>query len=77
MSLYIISVYFIYVSGWTRKLIEHGKDITDENEDLRHFCICLENCLLQGLLPYLSNVGYVKIHSAWHWIENIARRNYR
>ncbi|XP_011150570.1 uncharacterized protein LOC105189884 [Harpegnathos saltator] len=64
------------LKGWTRKLIEHGKEITDKNEDLRHFCKCLEDCLQKGLLPYFSNIGYLKAPSAWHWLKHIAEKNY-
>ncbi|EGI66555.1 hypothetical protein G5I_04886, partial [Acromyrmex echinatior] len=62
--------------GWTRKLIEHAKEITDENEDLCHFCKCLENCLQKDLLPILDSVGYFKIPYAWHWLEYVAGKNY-
>lgn len=65
------------LSGWTRKLIEHAKEITDENEDLCHFCKCLENCLQKGLLPSLDSVGYLKVPYAWHWLEYVAVKNYR
>ncbi|XP_018345280.1 PREDICTED: uncharacterized protein LOC108750372 [Trachymyrmex septentrionalis] len=64
------------LKGWTRKLIEHAKEITDENEDLCHFCKCLENCLQKDLLPILDSVGYFKISYAWHWLEYVARKNY-
>ncbi|XP_032676898.1 uncharacterized protein LOC116846755 [Odontomachus brunneus] len=64
------------LKGWTRKLIEHAKEITDENEDLCHFCKCLENCLQKGLLPCLSSIGYLKESSAWHWLEHVAEKNY-
>ncbi|XP_014470037.1 PREDICTED: uncharacterized protein LOC106742006 [Dinoponera quadriceps] len=63
------------LKGWTRKLIEHGTEITDENEDLLSFCKCLENCLHKGLLPCLS-IGYLKGPSAWHWLEHVAQKNY-
>ncbi|XP_070513757.1 uncharacterized protein [Cardiocondyla obscurior] len=64
------------LKGWTRKLIEHAADITDENEDLCHFCKCLENCLQKGLLPSFDSVGYFKIPYAWHWLKYIAEKNY-
>lgn len=75
-----ISVYchsIICISGWTRKLIEYAKEITDENEDLCHFCKCLENCLQKGLLPCLSSIGYLKVPSAWYWLEHIAEKSFR
>lgn len=65
------------LKGWTRKLLEHAKEITDENENLYQFCKCLENCLQKGLLSCFSNVGYLKIPSAWHWLEHVAGKNYR
>ncbi|XP_036149343.1 uncharacterized protein LOC105831171 [Monomorium pharaonis] len=64
------------LKGWTRKLLEHTGEITDENEDLCHFCKCLENCLQKGLLPTLDNIGYLKVPYAWHWLEYVAERNY-
>ncbi|XP_029671705.1 uncharacterized protein LOC115240603 isoform X2 [Formica exsecta] len=64
------------LKGWTRKLMEHTKEINDENEDLCHFCKCFENCLQKGLLPCLDSVGYLKISYAWHWLEYVAEKNY-
>lgn len=64
------------LKGWTQKLIDHAKEITDENEDVCHFCKCLENCLQKGLLPSLDSVGYLKIPYAWHWLEYVAEKNY-
>lgn len=58
--------------------MEHAKQITDENEDLHHFCKSLENCFQKGLLPYFdNNVGYLKVACAWNWLEYIVARNYR
>ncbi|XP_011335799.2 uncharacterized protein LOC105278422 [Ooceraea biroi] len=64
------------LKGWTRKLVEHTKEITDENEDLCHFCKCLENCLQKGLLPCVDSVGYFKVPNAWHWLKYVAEKNY-
>ncbi|XP_011700905.1 PREDICTED: uncharacterized protein LOC105457762 isoform X2 [Wasmannia auropunctata] len=64
------------LKGWTRKLIEHAKEITDKNEDLCHFCKCLEDCLQKDLLPGLDSVGYFKVPCAWHWLEYVASKNY-
>ncbi|KAH0956017.1 hypothetical protein HN011_009694 [Eciton burchellii] len=64
------------LKGWTRKLIEYTKDITDENEDLYNFCKCLENCLQKGLLPCIDSVGYFKVPNAWYWLEYVAQKNY-
>lgn len=64
------------LKGWTRKLMEYAKEITDENEDLCHFCKCFENCLQKGLLPCLDSIGYLKISNAWHWLEYVAEKNY-
>jgi len=72
-----ISFYLYIFLGWTRKLIEYAKDITDENEDLCNFCKCLENCLQKGLLPCIDNVGYFKVPNAWYWLEYVAQKNYR
>jgi len=74
--MYIACRIILHVLGWTRKLIEHAKEITDANEDLRHFCKCLENCLQKDLLPILDSVGYFKPY-AWHWLEYIAKKNYK
>ncbi|XP_011873485.1 PREDICTED: uncharacterized protein LOC105565142 isoform X3 [Vollenhovia emeryi] len=64
------------LKGWTRKLIDHAKEITDENEDLCHFCKCLENCLQKGLLPSLDSVGYLKVPYTWTWLEYVGEKNY-
>ncbi|XP_012217341.1 uncharacterized protein [Linepithema humile] len=64
------------LKGWTRKLLEHANEINDENQDLYHFCKCLENCLQQGLLPVFDNIGYLNLAYAWKWLEYIAGKKY-
>ncbi|XP_014218001.1 uncharacterized protein LOC106646477, partial [Copidosoma floridanum] len=59
---------------YTRILTERASNITDDTEDLVHFCKCLEKCFQKGVAMRLNAFGVPNIPDPWHCMEDLAKR---
>ncbi|XP_049853427.1 uncharacterized protein LOC126334821 isoform X4 [Schistocerca gregaria] len=51
-----------------------GKSVTDNNETLYPFCMCVETVLQRGLSYIHGPFGLIKTPQSWTWLEQIAQR---